>query len=271
MSKSAQEQIQSLHERLMHAQISFDLWNALYEARTKQSTVDVMQPYSGFFTGIEHALFNSFVVLLYTIYEKRSDSIHIPKLLQTLKNESSIDANKKAEFDAKEKALKPIWGKIKVLRNKVVGHQDLYNPPSYHFEQVALDPDDIQKFLKESQDLLSQISYIAFSNALAFNIEAKPHLDALLKRITRKSSMRGTSTSEIEVSLVSKQGFWLLLETEELFVPYNEFPWFKKATIEQITTVEHPSPNHLYWPMLDIDLSVESIRHPGDFPLVAKT
>lgn len=83
--------------------------------------------------------------------------------------------------------------------------------------------------------------------------------------------MPGTVTSAIEVSLVSQQGFWLLVDDEELFVPYTEFPWFKKATIEQITEVEHPSANHLYWPMLDIDLSVESIRKPSAFPLVAKT
>lgn len=83
--------------------------------------------------------------------------------------------------------------------------------------------------------------------------------------------MLGTVTSAIEVSLVSQQGFWLLVDDEELFVPYTEFPWFKKATIEQITEVEHPSANHLYWPMLDIDLSVESIRKPSAFPLVAKT
>jgi hypothetical protein len=82
--------------------------------------------------------------------------------------------------------------------------------------------------------------------------------------------MPGTVTSAIEVSMVSKHGFWLLLESEELFVPYAEFPWFKKATIEQITEVEQPSANHLYWPMLDIDLSVESIRHPEAFPLIAK-
>lgn len=82
--------------------------------------------------------------------------------------------------------------------------------------------------------------------------------------------MHGIPTSGIEVSLVLNQGFWLLLENEEPFVPYKEFPWFKKATIEQILEVEHPSTNHLYWPMLDVDLSVESIRSPDAFPLVAK-
>lgn len=82
--------------------------------------------------------------------------------------------------------------------------------------------------------------------------------------------MLGVFTSEIEVSLVSNKGFWLLLDNEELFVTYAEFPWFKRATVEQITTIERPSVNHLYWPMLDVDLAVESIRDPTLFPLIAK-
>ncbi|MBW8073155.1 MAG: DUF2442 domain-containing protein [Ferrovum sp.] len=82
--------------------------------------------------------------------------------------------------------------------------------------------------------------------------------------------MPGASALEIEVSLVSNKGFWLLLGNEEFFVAYTEFPWFKQATVEQITTIEQPSLNHLYWPMLDVDLAVESIRNPALFPLISK-
>ncbi|MDB5905476.1 MAG: hypothetical protein JWM26_4354, partial [Betaproteobacteria bacterium] len=32
--------------------------------------------------------------------------------------------------------------------------------------------------------------------------------------------------------------------------------------------VERPQPHHLYWPDLDIDLSVDSILRPNEFPLV---
>lgn len=42
-----------------------------------------------------------------------------------------------------------------------------------------------------------------------------------------------------------------------------------RATVDQILTVEHPTEDHLYWPKLDIDLSVESLRNPVAFPLVA--
>lgn len=82
--------------------------------------------------------------------------------------------------------------------------------------------------------------------------------------------MLGTCTSEVEVSMASNKGFWLLLGDEELFVPYAEFPWFKKVSIEEITHIEWPAPNHLYWPLLDVDLSVKSIRNPGKFPLRSK-
>jgi hypothetical protein len=73
-----------------------------------------------------------------------------------------------------------------------------------------------------------------------------------------------------EVANVSPHGFWLLLDSEELFVPFSVFPWFQRATIAQISRVERPSERHLYWPELDIDLAVESIRDPGAFPLVAR-
>jgi hypothetical protein len=53
-----------------------------------------------------------------------------------------------------------------------------------------------------------------------------------------------------------------LIREEELFLPFKEFPWFKEATIAEIARVELPSPHHLYWPALDIDLAVDSLKHP---------
>ena len=82
--------------------------------------------------------------------------------------------------------------------------------------------------------------------------------------------MPGITTSAPEVTHVSRHGFWLLLGNEELLLPFAEFPWFRKATIDQLSEVEWPAPNHVYWPQLDVDLSVESIRNPSGFPLVSK-
>ena len=82
--------------------------------------------------------------------------------------------------------------------------------------------------------------------------------------------MLGTVISGPEVTHVSKHGLWLLLAEEEILLPFEHFPWFRHATIDQITHVEAVGAGHLYWPELDIDLSVESIRHPETFPLVSR-
>jgi Protein of unknown function (DUF2442) len=80
----------------------------------------------------------------------------------------------------------------------------------------------------------------------------------------------GISTSLVEVTNISPYGFWLLIGEEELFLPYTEFPWFKEAPVSKICNVELHHQEHLYWPLLDIDLSIESIRNPDAFPLVSR-
>ena len=79
--------------------------------------------------------------------------------------------------------------------------------------------------------------------------------------------MPGAVTSEVEVTNISRHGFWLLLDANELFLPFDEFPWFKQARVEDILDVQRPQPRHLYWPSLDVDLSVDSIEHPERYPL----
>ena len=85
-----------------------------------------------------------------------------------------------------------------------------------------------------------------------------------------KSVSLGIGISQVEVTNISPHGLWLLLNNEELFLPFCEFPWFRDANISKIFNVELPSQNHLYWPDLDIDLSVESIRNPKHFPLFSQ-
>jgi hypothetical protein len=83
--------------------------------------------------------------------------------------------------------------------------------------------------------------------------------------------MPGTSTFPVEVTNVSRHGLWLLMGDEELLLPFENFPWFRDASIEKISVVERHTADHLYWPLLDIDLSVESFRNPAAFPLVMRS
>ena len=84
------------------------------------------------------------------------------------------------------------------------------------------------------------------------------------------SQTLGKSTLVVEVTNISIHGIWLLTREKELFISYEEFPWFKDAPVGKILNVEEPTPGHFYWPELDVDLGIESIEHPERFPLKAK-
>ncbi len=86
----------------------------------------------------------------------------------------------------------------------------------------------------------------------------------------RTSGRPGIDTLVVEVTHISANGIWILIDDEEFALPYAEFPWFRNATVDQILTVERTTADHLYWPKLDIDLAVASIRNPNMFPLMAQ-
>ena len=85
-----------------------------------------------------------------------------------------------------------------------------------------------------------------------------------------KSAALGKRTLGVEVTNISPRGLWLLLDGQEVFVSFRDFPWFAEATVQQLVAVRRPSPHHLHWPALDVDLAVESLHHPERFPLVSR-
>lgn len=81
------------------------------------------------------------------------------------------------------------------------------------------------------------------------------------------SLTHGKNTSETEITHISPHGVWLLSSSgKELFMPYEEFPWFKEQPVKVIYNVEEQSPGHFYWPDIDVDLSEKMIENPSHYP-----
>jgi Protein of unknown function (DUF2442) len=60
------------------------------------------------------------------------------------------------------------------------------------------------------------------------------------------------------------------VDGEVYTLPFSEFPWFADATADELAAVERPSHAHLLWPALDVDLSLDSLRHPERYPLISR-
>ena len=79
--------------------------------------------------------------------------------------------------------------------------------------------------------------------------------------------MNGTSTLISSVTNIIESGFWIWIGEKEYFVPFSDYPSFKKATIDQILSMQIISPNQMRWEALDIDIELSALNNPEHFPL----
>jgi hypothetical protein len=84
------------------------------------------------------------------------------------------------------------------------------------------------------------------------------------------SSKLGEPTSAVEVVDISAHGLWLLARGEEHFLPFDDFPWFKQASVAAVLNVVEEGEGNFHWPELDVDLCLDSIKHPDQYPLKSR-
>jgi len=60
-------------------------------------------------------------------------------------------------------------------------------------------------------------------------------LKKLLKSIMKSLLQHGRNILETEVTNISSHGLWILSNGKEYFLSYEQFPWFKDKTINDIT------------------------------------
>lgn len=85
-----------------------------------------------------------------------------------------------------------------------------------------------------------------------------------------KSEVVGQGTLDVEITNIDMQGIWLLMNDREFFLPFEEFPWFRDATVSEIHNVRLESDSELHWPALNIRLPVTSIGIPTLIPVMAE-
>jgi len=72
---------------------------------------------------------------------------------------------------------------------------------------------------------------------------------------------------EIEVLSISPHGIWISVASREFLLAFDDYPWFRDASIRQIQSVQLLHGRHLWWPDLDVDLELESLEQPARYPL----
>jgi hypothetical protein len=79
-------------------------------------------------------------------------------------------------------------------------------------------------------------------------------------------NQHGKNTSHNEVTNIGPLGFWVLIDGAEYFIPFEEYPVFKDASIKQIFNIVRLYPSQLHWPDLDADIELEALENPEKYP-----
>ena len=70
------------------------------------------------------------------------------------------------------------------------------------------------------------------------------------------------------VLMINNQGIMISVKGNDYFLSYNRVPWMKDATVRNILNIKMSGKNAIEWPDLDIDLEIDSLKHPERYPLV---
>jgi hypothetical protein len=82
--------------------------------------------------------------------------------------------------------------------------------------------------------------------------------------------IRGESiihSTNYRLTNIERDGFWILIKGQEFFVPFDRYPAFKQANIDQIFNF-HGDDQDINWPQLDVDIEVDALKHPENYPLI---
>lgn len=81
------------------------------------------------------------------------------------------------------------------------------------------------------------------------------------------NNLQNTSVS---ILMINAQGIMLSVQGNDYFISYNRMPWLKDARISDVLNVRMSGRSAIEWASLDIDLEIESLKHPERYPLIMK-
>jgi hypothetical protein len=65
-------------------------------------------------------------------------------------------------------------------------------------------------------------------------------------------------------------GIFITVFGSDYYLSYDRIPWFRHAKASDIFDVKMLGDDGIRWDALDVDLEIDSLKHPERYPLVMK-
>jgi hypothetical protein len=178
---SLAERLQIAGQMVVRAQIFFDCWWYYESTETRPAILGTMNDYSEFFRFDSHAQFVSMVMYLGSLYDKRRDTITLPRLAKETASaiparaaELPVDALSKAEALAE---------KLSELRHNLFAHRSASVSYAEAFRRANITAFEIRELLALSFDVVNRLMAMHSLPEVVDHALSRSDLVQLLRRL----------------------------------------------------------------------------------------
>jgi hypothetical protein len=86
----------------------------------------------------------------------------------------------------------------------------------------------------------------------------------------KKNLRQNTGYTSVDVRVITSEGIIISVSGSDYYLSYDRLPWFKNARVSDIFDVKMLGDDGIRWDALDVNLEIESLKHPEQYPLVMK-
>ena len=173
MNNDIERYIEELRHTAITAGFNYDIWWVYKGSDTRPKYTETMNRYNLFFQTSLHAHLIALLVELYRLYETRSDTFNIPSLLRLLKIMNAVPPAELKSLNERYAAVKPLWVKVNILRNKAFGHRSSAHTVEEVFNEAGVTPNELRQLVEAAKAILNTITQTIANTTDAFNLEAR--------------------------------------------------------------------------------------------------
>ncbi|MGZ4883694.1 MAG: AbiU2 domain-containing protein [Halobacteriota archaeon] len=190
MSFDPSTYIDELRQATVAADLNYQIWWAYKSPDTRPRFIDTLNGYPLFFQTSIHAHFVALLVALYRLYETRHDTFNIPNLLRSLRAQALLPDSTIDEIELLQKNLKPLWLKVKLLRNEAFAHRTRALSFDEIFKKAKATPNDLRDLIEKTKHLINRVTRALDNSSHSFNLDASSDLLRLLQDLSKLDGTR---------------------------------------------------------------------------------
>lgn len=177
------ERLRTATQLASRTRVFFDIWWHYEGIDTRGEILDRLNVYPEFFRFDIHAHFVSFIIHIAALFEERTDSVNIRKLVEDSARQLPIPTSSKVKIARALVGAKSTIPKISILRGNLFAHRSAKISYKRAFELADVTPDELRALSDCSFQVLDLLAREMSEPGPVHNDSAVKHLQSLIDEI----------------------------------------------------------------------------------------